>query len=76
MEQDFLDAMIAKRAERNAEIPGLVDAALERRRQQRKQQAMRVVAPRVVSRHATRTSTPPSTASLQHAGTQDELATV
>lgn len=36
MARDFLEEIIAERAAHNPEIPQLVDAALERRRQQRK----------------------------------------
>jgi hypothetical protein len=68
MEREFLDEIIAKRAARNPEIPKLVDAALQRRRQERRQKPAQVVAMPAGTRHAAHT--PPL------AGKKDELTAV
>lgn len=59
MERDFLDEIIEKHAERNPDLPNLVDAALERRRQRRKQQSPGVVGVRSAPRAC---RVPPSSA--------------
>lgn len=60
MERDFLDDIIAKRAERDPDLPKLVDAALERRRGQRTRRAIQAVVATYASRRTSRSSPLPS----------------
>jgi hypothetical protein len=70
MERDFLDEIIAKRAERNPEIPKLVDAALERRQERRQKSAPMGTA------HVDHTPPSSSTPHRSPVGKKDELAAV